>query len=165
MSSDLLPTGGRIVYCDLKPCGPYGPALYESLTNPHENTSFSVRSMCKESVDAQTGERVRYIQILLTFDYVDCGGFRAASKRFNAGNEAFEITPDMLRAVNRDMLKAGNESLIISDDEFVTLFGRKCISIHTKATELTNAQYLSQTGVLLDTDGKKRSLIHTALMM
>lgn len=164
VSNETLPDCSRIVYCDLKPCGPYGPALYESLVNPYENTSFSVRSMCKEHVTPE-GKKIRYINMLLTFDSVDCGGFSRASKRYSLGNEAFEVTPEMLRNMNTSLLHTGNESMIVTDDEFVTMFGRKCVNIQSQSVELTQAQYLAQTGIILDSEGKRRSITHAALKM
>lgn len=63
----------------LKPCGPYGPALKESLDNPKENVTFSGRYYSNVS-KTPTGIQCREIHTVATWDYVSEPGIEMAQK-------------------------------------------------------------------------------------
>jgi len=158
-ATEALANGGVLIMGDLKPSGPYGPYLKESLENPHENTSFSVRSLCQETVNPSTGQRIRDIQILVTFDYVHSGGFKEASKRYSPATESLELNPEDFPICNT---AAGMESSIISDTEFVQLFGTKHIRITRSATPI-DAKYIPGHKTFIGEDGNRHSLHHALL--
>lgn len=74
----------------VKPCGPKGSFLKESLENPNENVSFSVRSMTDDFF--QNGQLVKNIRTIVTWDYVNEPGISVASKYSAPGLEDFEET-------------------------------------------------------------------------
>ena len=83
-----LENGGLIIDADVKPFGPYGHHLKESLESNSMNTAFSLRSASK----SQTKNNVthRTMLRLVTFDYVCAGGYLEASKRYVPGGKGME---------------------------------------------------------------------------
>lgn len=78
-----------MIYGDVKPYGPYGKYLKDSLEDPVRNASFSLRSAA-----VVTGKKDGIVQkrmlSLVTFDAVDGPGFLKASKRFQDPDVATE---------------------------------------------------------------------------
>jgi len=82
----------------VKPSGPRGPALRESLDNPDENVAFSVRSLTNDTFE--NGGHQKHMKQLITWDYVNEPGISIATK-YNAPSleelsEDLEIVPMML---------------------------------------------------------------------
>ena len=74
------------VYADLKPAGPYGDSLKESLENPHEQAAFSIRSLTQNTDIAGVTHKV--LKYVATFDSVPTGqGIHIAKKSFKVGIE------------------------------------------------------------------------------
>lgn len=63
----------------IKPCGPYGQALKDSLDNPKENVTFSGRYYSNIS-KTPTGIRCREIHTVATWDFVAEPGVECAQK-------------------------------------------------------------------------------------
>lgn len=66
------------IMAKVKPAGPFGPALKESLDNPDANTAFSVRGFTKDVNNA--GRRDRILKTIITFDWVTEPGISIATK-------------------------------------------------------------------------------------
>lgn len=77
---------------EIKPSGPYGNVLRESLQNPDENVAFSVRSLCEHA--AQNGRMEKHMKTLVTYDYVNEPGIRIATKYSSPALET--LTDDIL---------------------------------------------------------------------
>lgn len=83
----------------VKPAGPYGSVLEQSLKDPCINTSFSIRSLCTPVSGKDSRYTYRQVDYLITFDYVFAPGYEVTSKRYAiggrkpnaAGQESFEI--------------------------------------------------------------------------
>lgn len=67
------------IMAEVKPSGPMGPALKESLDNPHENVCFSIRSITNDRVSPK-GYIVKSIRNIVGFDWVTEPGIRFATK-------------------------------------------------------------------------------------
>ena len=81
-----LETGGKLLMAEIKPMGPFGEALMESLNERFDNTAFSLRSLVSERRGAD-GITYRTVQNLVTFDAVTAGGYAEASKRYSTALE------------------------------------------------------------------------------
>lgn len=81
-----LPNNGIIVKGLIKPSGPYGKYLEESLTNPNENTAFSIRSITNDKVIG--GIKHKFIRHITTWDFVTTPGVRVANKWAELGIES-----------------------------------------------------------------------------
>ena len=153
-TGNMLESGGRLITADIKPSGPYGKYLQESLEEPHMNTAFSLRSITMDRVER--GLVRRKMRKLVTFDAVAAGGYAEASKRFlqsNGATESLEIRVDP----NTD-LACFNEIALESfaESELADIFGTKNVEMHRK-----NMTVLKGTG-LVQIEGKDglRSLYH-----
>ena len=78
--NDVVLTIGSV-----KPCGPKGPFLKESLDNPEENVAFSIRSFTTPAM--YRGKLARIVTDAITYDYVNEGGILAANKFTTASLE------------------------------------------------------------------------------
>ena len=72
--------GKSIVRCMgmVRPAGPYGPSLEDSLANPCESTAFSVRSLC--STKPLNGRLEKHVTNIITWDQVLQPGISMANK-------------------------------------------------------------------------------------
>lgn len=91
----------KFVIGKVKPHGPFGKYLQESLDNPHVNTYCSVRSITNDNI--LTG--VKYTSEIITWDMVGEGGILGANKYNSPALEAFSavavvITPKDIWAVD-----------------------------------------------------------------
>lgn len=89
------------IIAEVKPSGPMGPALKQSLENPSENVCFSIRSLTD---DHQIGGVVqKFLKTIVTWDYVNEPGISVAKKWHAPGLENLDeprrITPAQLRLV------------------------------------------------------------------
>jgi hypothetical protein len=91
-----------LVIAWVKPFGPYGKYVEESLKNPAMNTYFSVRSI---TVDDML-ERIKYTREVVTHDFVGEGGIYTACKHNAPSLEDFEnsmeVTPEILHSLARE---------------------------------------------------------------
>lgn len=62
----------------VKPCGPNGPALEQSLNNPNENVCFSIRAFTDDYREAGLTKRI--LKTIVTWDYVNEPGIAVAEK-------------------------------------------------------------------------------------
>jgi len=149
---------GRVfIIAEIKPYGPYGKYLEDSLQNPHQNTSFSLRSLMKSTWDKVKQCEVRYIVRLVTFDHVNTPGYKRASKRYAPATESIyskEITlEDFINPNNGFALES------FSDKEIMDLF-----EVSEKEYHQTKAGlYVKNTSTYFDKNGSKKSIIHSAL--
>lgn len=87
----------------IRPSGPFGKCLKDSLDNPEEETCFSIRA----GVSDLNGER--YVEDIVTYDYVNEGGIAIARKYYSLAlenmdgvtcaplmNDDLIVTPKML---------------------------------------------------------------------
>lgn len=159
---------GIPLYGKIRPSGPYGKLLEDSLLNPMENTTFSLRCLMTQKPDPANKRLYRTVKRLVTFDYVLMPGYREASKwyapakeSFGTGREYFEngfcveIRPDQIFTNEGKIV--GLESW--SDKELSDLFGIK--EVELKGIRM-NA-YRTGTGTYYDDKGTKRSAMHAML--
>ena len=103
----------------VKPAGPYGKYLEESLRDPCINTAFSIRSICTPTSGPDSRYTYRSVQYLVTFDAVFAPGFEITSKRYAVGgNESLEMDiagSDLLNASRKNMV-AGCEGINMLTD-------------------------------------------------
>lgn len=100
-----------VIMAKLKPAGPYGHVLKESLDNPNENTSFSIRSLTNNRLE--NGIVVKNIVNIITWDYVNEPGISKANKWDSPATESedFSIaTEEMLSGMVEDKSIVANES-------------------------------------------------------
>ena len=157
--------GSIPIYGVIKPCGPYGHMLEESIQNKWENTAFSLRSLMKYTWDAKRNAQYRTIVRLVTFDYVGAPGFLQASKRYAPGNESFtrEISIDEFFNENGSRVTNSTGSVAFesfSNEELAKLFNIKNISLGS----IRNGKYLLGTGTYINSKGEYRSLLHDLLL-
>lgn len=108
------------VIARVKPSGPYGDTLKKSLDNPEEETCFSVRAAVIPANEG--GREVRYVEDIVTWDYVNEGGIAIARKYYSMALEnmgaaaelgdGLIITPAMLAHATQDVVRTmGMESV------------------------------------------------------
>lgn len=154
-AGNILPNGAHLICADVKPWGPYKQELTENLLDPNMNTSFSVRSLCKEYLDRVDGKIHRDVQILITFDWVTGPGFANACTRYtpNVGTESFsiDVTPEDF------FTPQGVACEGYSTTELMKAFGITTIPMGTG-----RANYFRGRGYrhFIDSTGTRRSLVH-----
>lgn len=113
------------VVARLKPGGPFGQVLRESLDNPEEETCFSVRAAVVPAMEG--GREVRYVEDIVTWDYVNEGGIAIARKYYSMALEGMGaadlgdnlvVTPAMLgvateQAVHRMGLESSDAQRLL----------------------------------------------------
>ncbi|MBE0438357.1 MAG: hypothetical protein IBX57_01125 [Gammaproteobacteria bacterium] len=99
---------GKIVtaiIAELKPAGPMGDALKESLENKHENVCFSIRSLTDDHFNP-AGFLQKDIKTIVTFDWVTEPGISAAQKwespSLESLDEADFITPELIDELSKE---------------------------------------------------------------
>jgi len=153
-SGDLGNDTGLILGC-LRPWGPYGQYLETSLQDEHVNTSFSVRSLCKQYMEPNTRRMCRDVEILVTFDWVNAPGYKEASKRYVPAMESYtiDIIPEEFIAA---VEICGCES--IKDIDLMRVFGMSQIEIGE-----IRGEYRAGRKSFIGTDGDRHSLVHALL--
>lgn len=63
---------------EVKPCGPFGPALKEQLENKSEDVCFSIRSLTNDRYEG--GRLMKHLKVIVTWDYVNEPGLDVARK-------------------------------------------------------------------------------------
>lgn len=152
-AGEKLETGGRIIYGQVKPSGPYGDDLKQSLDDPCLNTSFSLRSIAHSRDEGNITRRK--IKVLVTFDYVCGGGYAEASKRYAPSVESasFEmaLTPGMFTTTAVAMEH-------LTNTELNEIFGAKTVTVGTKTKT-----FLDKKSAFQDDTGRLRS-VYTSLL-
>ena len=152
-SGEKLSSGGRLITAEIKPHGPFGRHLKESLDEPFVNTAFSLRSITH---DRQEGQLLRRkMAKLVTFDAVAAGGYSEASKRYVAHAGAQEMIQIQIDP-KKDMATISRVAFeSYTDTELAEIFKTDDIAQVTR--ELT---ILRGTGLLKDGEGRVKSLYH-----
>lgn len=89
-----------IILGDTKPVRERGKYLEEAFKNPHENVSFSIRSMTTQ--ETVRGVRYKTIVEVLGFDRVARGGIKGAVKYNSPALESgFEFSPAVVEAIRK----------------------------------------------------------------
>jgi hypothetical protein len=113
------------IMAKVKPAGPKGQMLQESLDNPSENVCFSIRALADEGYVG--GKRLRVLKEVVTIDYVNEGGIVVASKWDSPATES--IDDSAILEVTRKTIekaKAGSECFATeSSRELVTYVEQK----------------------------------------
>lgn len=135
----------------VKPAGPYGKYLEDSLRDPCINTSFSIRSLCAPISGPDQRYTYRKVEYLVTFDAVFAPGFEITSKRYAIGNESLEVdTNDLARAIFQNK-EAGLEGLnMLTDSDVRRLSHQKSYMLDG---HLVGVETLGQT-TLVRPDGE-----------
>lgn len=101
-----------VIMAKLKPFGPYGKYLQESLDNRLIDTMFSIRSFTEDKII--NGRRFKKLQEIITFDFVSEPGIYLATKYNSPSleqyNKMFEINPNKnnteIRVTEMDLIYA-----------------------------------------------------------
>lgn len=149
LRTEIRPTksgGYTLITGDVKPCGPYGKYLEESLQDPIRNTAFSIRSLTAPRKNPMEPKKVL---CAITFDAVEGPGFGQASKRYVSMEHAMPLE-EVIN--NRFIMESiGLESQGI--EELYDLVGVDKINI--------TGNIMGFDGTNLVRDGKKLSVFRT----
>ena len=77
----------QAVWIRVKPIGPRAQVLADSLENENINTAFSIRCLTKDFVHPFSGVKIKTMQQISTFDFVDEPGITIATKYNNPSLE------------------------------------------------------------------------------
>lgn len=80
-----LSNGDKLVFIDVKPHGPYGKYLAESLQDEEVNTAFSMRTLCYPAKVQPNGRPLKDVSHFITIDSEGTPGYEQASKRYRDG--------------------------------------------------------------------------------
>jgi len=151
-TGEKLESGGRIIYGLIKPTGPFGSYLRDSLEDPCLNTSFSLRSIAHST---ETRDLIRRkIKYLVTFDFVGAGGYSEATKRYAP---AVEVLVDL--PITHHILQTSHAAMEhLSNTELNEIFGAKIVTIGSKQTS-----FVPEKQALCDERGTLQS-VFTRLM-
>lgn len=149
-----------VIYGSLRPSGPWGKYLSDSLMNPHENTAFSLRCLMTEKYDRGLRAQMRTIEEFVTYDAVDMPGYLYGSKWYV---EATAVGRECLMPVTMDMLYTPSGKRValesLSDTRLLELFGIKDFDLNGKPL----GNYITGTNTYRDPKGTNRSLVHQAI--
>jgi len=76
---------------EVKPAGPFGPALQKQLDNPSEDVCFSIRSLTNDRYEG--GRLMKHLKVIVTWDYVNEPGLDVARKWNAPGLESIVDLP------------------------------------------------------------------------
>lgn len=156
-----LPDGTTLIMGEIKPFGPYGKYLEESLASQFINTAFSLRSLCTEIPNRKENRIDRTVKYFVTFDSVGSSGYKESSKRFvNLGlaNESIDISIDDFYEENGHLIHAFESNNIITDGWLTDLFGAKEIKLSSTSIPV---KYFNGRYNVIDENGERKSLINT----
>lgn len=100
-----------IIVAKIKPSGPFGKVLEDSITNPNKNTAFSIRSVTNRA--RVNGVIQKTLVNIRTFDLVNDPGIRTSTKwnSMATENDDFSVlTEDMLSEIAQVPSMVSNES-------------------------------------------------------
>ncbi len=151
-TGETLANGGKVINGAIKPTGPYGESLKNSLDDPCLNTSFSLRSIAHSRQEgALTKRKIRH---LVTFDFVNAGGYQEASKRYSPGVESL-VNIDLI-GPNLRVTEVACEHL--TNSEINEVFGSRLITIGK-----TTTTFIDKQQALRAADGSMQS-VYAALL-
>lgn len=110
----------------VKPSGPKGVSLGESLDNPKENVCFSVRSLTDDRMER--GQLVKHIRSIITWDYVNEPGISFAKKWMTPSLESFDdlsFTREHVEGMSAGTGGVSMESAAVSKETIFVDFGWK----------------------------------------
>lgn len=111
----------------LRPAGPHGEALRQSLENQHENVCFSIRAFTDDFRDHQRGLTKRILRSIVTWDRVLEPGIAVAEKYKSPSLESLEdrnLSRGVLeRAVLQQPVGVAQESAILTANELFKSMG------------------------------------------
>lgn len=155
--------GGTLIKGKLKPFGPYGKYLEQSLHEPYMNTAFSLRSICTEMMDTASQLIKRTIKHLVTFDGVGASGYKQSTKRYaSAGIENMSIPLQIEDFFKSDGVTYACESKVITDGFLTDLFGARAIKFSTTSIPITGTHIQGRSN-FIGSDGNKHSIAHALL--
>lgn len=144
--------GNVPVYADIRPYGPYGQYLRESLESSVINTAFSLRSLVEKIGTTPEGNIRQRVMALVTWDAVDVGGYRCAAKVAPKDSiENLSLPADKFRREN--LLKTMVSQEVITDQQLQDILQMDKIVIN-RTTYDVDAEGLYQ-------DGRPVSVFHT----
>lgn len=153
------PADAYIIAGKIKPIGSYKNDLIENLEDPNINTTFSLRSLCREWQDRNSGVTYRDVRILVTFDWVTAPGFEHAATRYLPGNESFsmEISPEEFIA---HCQKKGTGLESYTDTELRKVFNMTDIYSGDQTYRQASSKH-----ILIDGFGDRQSLVHKLMQL
>lgn len=132
------PNNGTIFLGWVKPQGPKGTYLQESLDNEDRNTPFSIRSMCVHATNSKTGEKTFKLDEILTWDWVHIPGIETANtwdtRRLGLESESFnsiEINVEVLDEILDKMNSGGINQESNIEFNYFTNIRKKLIKLNT----------------------------------
>lgn len=129
------------ILAEVKPCGPMGNALKESLENPHENVNFSIRSLTQDNM-SPAGYLQKNIKNIITFDVVTEPGMSGSNKYNSPALESFEemtITRSQFEHFKHGVMEkkvVGFENALIDMEDVATSFGWDDTFNHSKPVSI-----------------------------
>lgn len=106
------------IIAKVKPCGPKGFVLEQSLNNPKENTCFSIRALTKDFM--QRGTTHRILQQIVCWDMVNEPGLALANKYDSPALESNSILETMTDVIITETMVnnsiSNNHSLVATED-------------------------------------------------
>ena len=106
----------------IKPCGPYGNALKESLDNPNENVTFSGRYY--SNIGVKAGVVQRSIHTVATWDYVSEPGIAISQKYMSPDLEEhskLHITKSILSMAVDNTKRSLESGISMEGSEVITI--------------------------------------------
>lgn len=119
----------------VKPFGPKGEVLRQSLEDPDANTAFSIRTLCRAIAGPDKRYSYREVISTITFDAVCAPGYVAAAKRYsvNAGMESYsevDVSREALAAIIKQDGQAGMEAAkLFTDLDLDRIYGRAPVAV------------------------------------
>lgn len=111
----------------IKPCGPFGPALEESLNDPNQNVCYSIRSFTDDFRNGYTRKKV--LKTVVTWDYVNDPGIHFANKLDTPSLEDLHatFTHSQLKRLVKDANQGGPslESMLMSANDLLQALGQR----------------------------------------
>jgi hypothetical protein len=112
---DMIAIIGKV-----KPSGAKASAVESSLTNPKENTAFSIRALTENTY--KNGRVEKTLTNVITWDYVIEPGIAAAKKSFSPSLESIDVIETLEMVVDTDLmsnLKNGELASLATEDSQV----------------------------------------------
>lgn len=112
----------------VKPSGPFGPALEESLNNPNENVCYSIRSFTDDHQHGYTRKKI--LKTVVTWDYVNDPGIHFANKLDTPSLEELNSQYFTRNTVERALKEAKEggpsmENMFMSATELLRALGQR----------------------------------------
>lgn len=164
VSTSPLENGDVLGMIDIKPGGPNGQYLRESLMDTVVNTGFSMRTFCHPPKMQDNGRYYKKVKEIITIDSEGTPGWEEASKRFRDGVsgtisvESFtqfssECTSANIISVINNQTKLGNEAM---NNQLFDLLQSDTVIIEDTSyiIDISNRTLMSQSG-------ESKNIFHT----